>query len=44
MSICGSKYRHTNGIEYICLEDPDHTETDGTMHEAETFMSGPVNW
>lgn len=43
-SICGSKYTHTNGLQYICMEYPGHDWEDGTMHEAETLCNGPVNW
>jgi hypothetical protein len=44
MAICGSRYEHTNGITYICVEDPRHMIDHGTMHEADTLCNGPVNW
>lgn len=42
--ICGDKYEHTNGLEYICTEPPGHDWELGTMHECSTFLAGPVNW
>lgn len=44
MAICGDKYENPlNGNMFVCTEPPNHTDENGTMHEADT-MKGPVNW